>query len=157
GRFASEGAWDPARFEAEDGADTIAWAAALPYADGRVGMYGLSYHGFTQWAAATQQPAALKAMVPGEAPVDAFNGMAYRGGALELGGAAFWGLLTGFDVLARRHREEPQAREEAVRALCREIDDLVPAGYRSLPLADFAPLRRHDTAPYIFDAIAAPM
>src|SRR5262249_10171256 len=62
GRFASEGAWDPARFEAEDGADTIAWAAALPYADGQVGMYGLSYHGFTQWAAATQQPAALKAM-----------------------------------------------------------------------------------------------
>src|SRR5262249_37223334 len=71
---------------------------------------------------------------------------------------AAWFLGLGFDVLARRHREAPEALEEAVRALCREIDGLVPAGYRSLPLARFAPLRRHDIASAaFFDVIAAPM
>jgi putative CocE/NonD family hydrolase len=51
----SEGALYPFRSEAKDGADTIAWAAALPDADGRVGMFGSSYVGITQWAAAQQQ------------------------------------------------------------------------------------------------------
>src|SRR6266851_1486484 len=64
GRLASEGEFRPFATEAEDGVDTIAWAAGLPYSDGQVGMYGLSYFGFTQWSAALQQPAALKAMVP---------------------------------------------------------------------------------------------
>lgn len=64
GRFTSDGDWRPFDCEAEDGFDTIAWAAGLPYADGQVGMFGLSYFGFTQWAAATLQPPALRAMVP---------------------------------------------------------------------------------------------
>src|SRR5438067_11856329 len=38
GRFASEGDWCPFENEAEDGVDTVAWAADLPYADGQVGM-----------------------------------------------------------------------------------------------------------------------
>jgi predicted acyl esterase len=37
GRFDSEGEFYPFRYEAQDGFDTIEWAAALPYADGRVG------------------------------------------------------------------------------------------------------------------------
>src|SRR5256885_978699 len=48
GRFASEGEWRPFQHEGEDGVDTIAWAAELPYGDGQVGMYGASYFGFTQ-------------------------------------------------------------------------------------------------------------
>src|SRR3979411_1796030 len=40
GRFRSEGAWYPFRDETADGIDSIAWAAALPYADGQVGMFG---------------------------------------------------------------------------------------------------------------------
>jgi putative CocE/NonD family hydrolase len=158
GRFASEGAWDPFQFDAEDGADTVGWAAGLPYTDGQVGMFGCSADGLTQWAAATERPPALKALVPFEAPSDLFNGTGIRSGAVELGLLAAWFLGLGFDVLARRHREEPEALEEAVRALCREIDDLVSAGYRALPLARFAPLRRHDIAPEaFFDVIAAPM
>ena len=52
GRFASQGAFYPFRHEAEDGYDTVEWAAALPYADGRVGMFGGSYVGATQMLAA---------------------------------------------------------------------------------------------------------
>ncbi len=50
--------------EYDDGVDTVAWLAAQPWCDGNVGMYGLSYFGFTQLAAASQAPAALKAICP---------------------------------------------------------------------------------------------
>src|SRR6185503_19489789 len=64
GRWTSEGAWMPFVNEAEDGVDTLAWAAQLPYSNGQVGMYGGSYFGFTQWSAAVHQPPSLKAMIP---------------------------------------------------------------------------------------------
>lgn len=54
-----------------DGADAAAlidWIAAQPWSDGRVGMYGGSYSGFTPWAAAKRMPRALKAIMVG-APV----------------------------------------------------------------------------------------
>src|ERR1700738_4799396 len=81
GRFASEGEFRPFETEAEDGVDTIAWAAGLPFADGQVGMFGASYFGFTQWAAATNSPPALKAMVPFITWSDPLNGLSFRGGA----------------------------------------------------------------------------
>src|SRR5919201_460749 len=64
GRFTSDGEWFPFVHEAQDGFDSIAWAAQQPFADGHAGMYGASYFGFTQWSAATLQPPALKTMVP---------------------------------------------------------------------------------------------
>ena len=79
GRFSSEGEWRPFENEAQDGFDTVAWAAQLPYADGQVGMFGASYFGFTQWSAAVKQPPALKAMVPYVTWCDPFNGLAFRG------------------------------------------------------------------------------
>ena len=48
-----------------DGADAdavINWVAKQPWSDGRVGMYGSGYSGFTAWAAAKNLPAALKAI-----------------------------------------------------------------------------------------------
>src|ERR1700687_4288778 len=48
GRLASEGEWQPFVHEADDGVDTIAWAAALPHSDGPVGMDGLRYFRFHQ-------------------------------------------------------------------------------------------------------------
>ena len=50
-----------------DGADAdavIEWIAKQPWSDGRVGMYGGSYNGFTQWAAAKHRPKALRALMP---------------------------------------------------------------------------------------------
>ncbi len=51
-----------------DGADSdtlIHWIAAQPWSDGRVGMYGGSYSGFTPWAALKHRPQALKAIMVG--------------------------------------------------------------------------------------------
>ena len=45
GQFTSEGRFVPYSQEITDGAETIAWVAGLPYVDGRVGMFGLSYPG----------------------------------------------------------------------------------------------------------------
>ncbi|MDP9179328.1 MAG: CocE/NonD family hydrolase [Gemmatimonadota bacterium] len=47
-----------------DAAALIEWISRQPWSDGRVGMYGGSYEGFTQWAAAKYMPKALKAMMP---------------------------------------------------------------------------------------------
>jgi hypothetical protein len=57
---------EPVPYE-HDGADAAAlidWIAAQPWSDGRVGMYGGSYDGFTQWAAAKHMPRALKTIIP---------------------------------------------------------------------------------------------
>ena len=110
GRFTSEGGWEPMRNEVLDGEDSVAWAAQLPYSNGSVGMYGISYFGFTQWASAVQQPPALKAIIPIETWSDPFNGVFFRGGAMELGTAASWQMMMGMDVLVRRYRSDPDPR-----------------------------------------------
>ncbi|HUQ18209.1 MAG TPA: CocE/NonD family hydrolase [Gemmatimonadaceae bacterium] len=51
-------------YDGIDAAALIDWIARQPWSDGRVGMYGGSYDGFTQWAAAKHRPKALKAMMP---------------------------------------------------------------------------------------------
>lgn len=66
GRFASDGKWESfLRFEthdAEDGFDTVEWAAKLPNAHGIVGTFGASYNAFLQWRLAALRPPSLKAM-----------------------------------------------------------------------------------------------
>jgi uncharacterized protein len=157
GRMASEGEWVPFIHEAEDGVDTVAWAAQLPYSDGNVGMYGISYFGFTQWAAAIHQPAALKALVPMQTWNDPFNGMLFRGGALELGSSGSWQLQMALEVLLRRHRGNPQALGQAIYLLIKQIDALGTTGYSSLPLSEFAPLKQQDIASVFFQNFEHPL
>ena len=47
-----------------DGYDAVEYLAAQPFCNGRVGMFGLSYFGFTQMAAAGQNPSHLDAICP---------------------------------------------------------------------------------------------
>lgn len=54
----------PYEYDGIDAAALIDWIARQPWSDGRVGMYGGSYEGFTQWAAAKQLPKALKTIIP---------------------------------------------------------------------------------------------
>jgi uncharacterized protein len=124
GRMTSEGAWFPFINEAQDGFDAVEWASKLRYSNGEVGMYGASYFGFTQWAAATLQPPALKAMVPYMTWNDPLNGVLFRGGALELGTLGNWQLMMALDVLMRRHRGDPQALGRSISLLAKEMDAL---------------------------------
>lgn len=80
GRGDSDGAFEP--FSARDGpdaADAIAWAAAQPFSNGKVGMWGGSYLGYAQWAAAGQRPPALKTIVPAAAVFPGVDYPAWRG------------------------------------------------------------------------------
>ncbi|MEU6408031.1 CocE/NonD family hydrolase [Microbispora sp. NPDC046933] len=64
GKFDSEGETFGLLSEAADGHDTLDWIVTRPWSDGRVGMFGDSYYGFTQWAAASTSHPALRAIVP---------------------------------------------------------------------------------------------
>ncbi len=57
----------PFETEGEDAAAVIDWIAQQPWSDGRVGMYGGGYSGFTQWAVARHMPEALKAIAASSA------------------------------------------------------------------------------------------
>ena len=54
----------PYEHDGGDAAALIDWIAKQPWSDGRVGMFGGSYEGFTQWAAAKHMPKALKTIIP---------------------------------------------------------------------------------------------
>jgi uncharacterized protein len=64
GKACSPDAPVPIEHDGTDAAAVIDWIARQPWSDGRVGMYGGSYEGFTQWAAAKHLPKALKALMP---------------------------------------------------------------------------------------------
>jgi putative CocE/NonD family hydrolase len=51
--------------EIEDGYDAVEAIASQPWCDGNIGMYGFSYFGYTQLAAAIARPPHLKAICPG--------------------------------------------------------------------------------------------
>lgn len=54
--------------DAKDGYDVIEWLARQPYCNGQVGMWGGSYLGYSQWAAASECPPSLATIVPVAAP-----------------------------------------------------------------------------------------
>lgn len=64
GCFSSEGVFAPYLQELNDGYDSVEWAAALPYSNGKVGMQGFSYRGAVQWQAAVMNPPHLVAIFP---------------------------------------------------------------------------------------------
>ena len=60
----SEGEFEPFVHEAADGRATAEWIVAQPWCDGNIGMWGESYVGYTQWAAAAAGAPGLKALFP---------------------------------------------------------------------------------------------
>ena len=64
GKLCSPDPVEPYEHDGADAAALIEWIARQPWSDKRVGMYGGSYEGFTQWAAAKHLPSALKTIIP---------------------------------------------------------------------------------------------
>lgn len=63
GRFGSQGEFVPFVDEASDGRATLEWIERQDWFNGLLGMWGASYMGYAQWAAATGASPALKALV----------------------------------------------------------------------------------------------
>jgi uncharacterized protein len=102
GRWSSEGDFYPFANEAEDGYDSVEWAASLPHSNGRVGMCGFSYVGATQLQAAIERPPSLQTICPGLTGPQYYDGWAYNGGAFALAFNASWATNLAFDDARRR-------------------------------------------------------
>lgn len=90
----SEGQWEDTVQEPGDGADALAWIVAQPWCNGKIGMQGGSYVGFTQFAASIANHPALKCLVPEVCLGTAFSDQPYMGGTFVSGLAyyTFWML-----------------------------------------------------------------
>lgn len=73
GKRTSPDAIVPWEVETKDTYGVIDWISRQPWSDGRVGMQGLSYSGFAQWAAAKHLHPALKTIVPAGASFPGFG------------------------------------------------------------------------------------
>jgi uncharacterized protein len=145
GRFHSNGSFRPFIHEADDGEDTIAWAASQSWASGSVGTFGSSYHGATQWCSASRTPPALRAMAPSFTSDQFFDGWAYRGGAFQLGLNLLWALQFLASGELRRRIATGAARAEDFRSLVVSIDGLESL-YRQVPQRGLSALA--EVAPY---------
>ena len=146
GRFESEGNFTPFVHEGEDGVDTIAWAAAQPWCDGRVAMFGSSYMAAAQMQAVVRTPLALTAICPVQASSDYYEGRSYRGGAFELGALvtlALWALGNG--TLRRK-----AADSQAFRKLGAAVSNLEQF-VASAPLNELRDTILGEVGPFVFD------
>ena len=98
GRGSSDGSFAIFENDTADGADTIAWAAALPGSNGAVGMYGFSYQGTDQLLAAAATPPALRALAPAMIGWDLRRDWAYENGAFCLQAGLGWAVQVGAET-----------------------------------------------------------
>jgi uncharacterized protein len=110
GRYTSDGEWYTFIHEAEDGYDTVEWAAALPQSNGKVGMFGGSYVGATQMLAATAHPPHLAGICPVVTASNYHDGWTYQGGAFEQWFNESWTSGLAQDTLNRAVQKATNAR-----------------------------------------------
>ncbi len=149
GRHVSDGDWYPYVHEAQDGFDTIDWIASQPWSDGSVGMFGISYHGATQWLAATEAHPALKAIIPGVTADSYYDSWTYLGGVFQLYWTGGWAAAFALDDLGGR-----AARNSDAMGVLREWRQDAYAMANHLSLNDMPGLRQ--VADYYYDWLAHP-
>lgn len=93
GRYESEGEYFPFKTERTDGIETLTWLAKQPWYNGKIGMWGGSYFGYTQWVLADQKKPGLSALILQICSTD-FYGMFYRRGAFSLESALYWAVTS---------------------------------------------------------------
>ncbi|GGF93223.1 CocE/NonD family hydrolase [Paenibacillus abyssi] len=139
GRFASEGDFEPFRNELQDGYDSVEWAAAQSWSNGKVGMAGSSYVGMTQWLAATQNPPHLRCIVPTMTASNYHEGVSYRSGALDFGTSMFWHLAVIGQHFLTREIDKGEASPEVLEKLTSSLFNIEEV-MKSRPLAAVSPL-----------------
>jgi len=154
GRWSSDGDGYPFIHEMADGHDTVMWAACQPWANGAVGMFGGSYVGFTQLAAAVMQPPPLKAIVPAVTFCDPYRIM-FAGGALALGAAVSWNLVAGAQMAIMRSPAPPEEKERWTDQLVALADGMARGEtFTRRPLDELPLIGRGGIAPFFADLLA---
>lgn len=153
GRWASEGTGYPMLYEREDGYDTVQWVARQAWCNGRVGMYGASYVGYTQWAAAVAQPPALRAIIPAMAVREPYV-YGYTGGALLLGLQVSWSLASEAFMAIMRFEGGEEERAWLLDELVEMVDGMAQGTtFNRLPLVDMPLTGRGELAPVLRDIL----
>ena len=149
GRFSSDGEFYTFVDEMNDGYDSVEWVAGQPWCNGKVGMYGSSYVGATQWLAAKARPSSLVAIAPGMTASDYHEGWAWQGGAFQLGFNLWWTLdsLTSdnWENLSNRLFLSPRQLEILI-----EAKDNIMSGCNYVPLSEVPDLQG-GMAPYYYE------
>jgi uncharacterized protein len=89
GRFNSTGKHIPFAYEREDGISTLQWLNQQPWHNGKTGMWGGSYFGYTQWVLADQDSLGLSALSTQISSSSNYR-MFYPGGVFAYESALFW-------------------------------------------------------------------
>lgn len=149
GQGTSGGVFSEFTNDQNDGYDSVEWAAALPGSNGKVGMYGSSYVGATQWLAAVTAPPHLVTIVPANTASDYYDGWTYEGGQFRLGFVLPWALESIATTAAENRNDQATVDElrSAAKDLTRWID------FR--PFDRLPPMRPDNpaVAPWYFDWI----
>jgi hypothetical protein len=150
GRYTSAGEWYTFKHEMDDGYDTVEWAAALPHANGKVGLFGGSYVGATVMLAAISHPPHLAGICPVVTASNYHENWTYQGGAFEQWFDESWAAGLAQDTANRLIHDDTNAL----------------VGDRVLPLTDFPVFNikpvasgsqlTHELAPYFLDWLAHP-
>ena len=147
GMYASAGTFSEFSHDQDDGYDSVEWAARLPGSTGKVGMYGSSYVGATQWLAAETAPPHLVTIVPANTASDYYQGWTYESGAFRLNFIEPW-VMEDLALAAAHQRGD----NSTATALTRDAKDM--AGWlHYVPYQRFPPLDPTNpvVAPYFFD------
>ncbi len=150
GRYDSDGDWYTFKHEANDGYDTVEWAAALPYSNGKVGMWGGSYVGATQMLTAIAHPPHLAGICPIVTASNYHENWTYQGGAFEQWFNQSWTSGLAQDTF-----------DHAVKKNTNALGGAWKLPLASYPLFNFsdpasAPISTATLAPYFLDWLAHP-
>ena len=91
GRYESSGAYEPLIHEEADGKETLAWMKKQSWFNEKIGMWGGSYFGYTQYVLADANDPGISAFIVQLASTD-FSKMFYIEGAFALESALQWAL-----------------------------------------------------------------
>ena len=149
GQGTSGGTFSEFTRDMDDGYDSVEWAAALPGADGKVGMYGSSYVGATQWLAAVTAPPHLVTIVPANTASDYYDGWTYEGGEFRLAFVQPWAIGSIALTAAQNRNDQPTVAQLKAAA----ADTTRWMNFR--PFKDLPPLQPQNpaVAPWYFDWI----
>lgn len=133
--------------ETQDGYDAVEWLAAQPWSNGNVGMWGISYGGFTSIQVAKLRPPSLRAIVPVMATDDRYtDDVHYVGGCVTVSELSQYAVsMVGMNALPPR----PEDRGPAWAAEWRERLERTPVWL-------FEWLRRQHDGPYWRQGSLAP-
>jgi hypothetical protein len=148
GRYASDGVFDPCRQEGRDGYDTVEWIATQPWSNGRVGTYGLSYPGATQWQLAVESPPHLACIFPAMTYSSARE-FFYFGGAFDMSWLPYLLQNIAPDIRRRLNLPVPPGSEDRAGR-----DAAAKAALWHVPLNDLPELK--DSCPFYFEWLDHP-